>query len=397
MSRAIASLADVPNPLPASFLRGGTSKGIFISSHWLPKDRSLWDPIFLKIMGSPDPFGRQLDGIGGGISSLSKICVVGPPDQSHSGAQAQYTFAQIGIKDSVVDYSGNCGNLSSMIGVFALDQGICHPTSTRISHQGDRSLASVTSFNTNTQKLIETTFPVVSPQSPSPVLDLPQFQMAGVPGKASRIVLDFLYPSGARTGKLLPTGAPVDTLQLPGKAHILASLVDASNPTVFVHGSDVKTLTQTAALDYTSPPLLTLLEEIRQAGAIRMGLDPKAQAQPKIAVLSPAGDGSDPTDKADITVRALSMGVLHKAVPMTLGLCLGVAAGVPNTIPHKLLAASGTRTVTHGKEVSGEQIITISHPTGVVEVGAEFDSIGEVKSAKVFRTGRRIMRGEVYW
>jgi len=350
-------------------------------------------------MGSPDPFGRQLDGMGGGISSLSKICVVGPPESSYKGAQVQYTFAQIGVKDSVVDYSGNCGNLSSMIGVFALDSGICNSKSIRISREGDVPLGSVICFNTNTQKLIETTFPMASAESPNPVLDLPQFQMAGVPGKASRIVLDFLYPSGARTGKLLPTGSPVDKLELSGQKsqQVPASLIDASNPTVFVHEFDIKASLQTTVLDYTSTSLLELLEGIRQAGASRMGLDPTAQAQPKIAVLSSPAGASELPNKADILVRALSMGVLHKAVPMTLGLCLGVAAGVPNTIPYKILAESGARSANEDKPLPGEQIATLMHPTGVVEVGAEFDSNGEVKSAKVFRTGKRLMRGEVFW
>jgi 2-methylaconitate cis-trans-isomerase PrpF len=149
-------------------------------------------------MGSPDPnYGRQLDGMGGGISSLSKICVVGPPtaDQASQGIHAQYSFVQVGIQDRTIDYSGNCGNLSSMIGVFAVDEGLCKP---QAKDDGMIMTATVRSFNTNTHKIIDTTFPVT--HDGVPLLDLPQTSIAGVSGTASRIILDFVNPGGARTG-----------------------------------------------------------------------------------------------------------------------------------------------------------------------------------------------------
>ncbi|OJT06619.1 hypothetical protein TRAPUB_2525 [Trametes pubescens] len=200
------------NPLPVTFLRGGTSKGIFLRRSDLPEDPADWTPIFQGIMGSPDPqYRRQLNGMGGGVSSLSKICVVGPPSSPDrvSEVDVDYAFVQVGIDDGLLDLSGNCGNLSSMIGVFALDEGLCRP---RISDDGD-GLATVRSYNTNTSKIIDTTFPLsTSDEEPATVLDTPQVEMAGVPGNASRILLQFVNPAGARTGKLLPTGNAVDML-----------------------------------------------------------------------------------------------------------------------------------------------------------------------------------------
>ena len=263
--------------------------------------------------------GRQLNGMGGGVSSLSKICVVGPPTDPHaSSIDVEYTFVQVGIRDRSIDYSGNCGNLSSMIGVFALDEGICnHP---RLEH----STATIRSFNTNTSRLVNTTFPVsVTDGKCTPLLDLDQAAVAGVPGKASRIILDFVSPGGARTGKLLPTGQPIDTIQIETgdkPFQLRLSLVDATNPTVFIVLSDLRDilfLPDTSQIDFASPPILRILEVIRQQGAKLMSLDPSAQAQPKIAILS-SPSSTDPG--VDIFVHALSMGVLHKAVPMTVGL-----------------------------------------------------------------------------
>ncbi|KAL1949580.1 hypothetical protein VTO73DRAFT_8461 [Trametes versicolor] len=386
------------NPLPATFLRGGTSKGIFLRRSDLPEDPTEWTPIFQGIMGSPDPqYRRQLNGMGGGVSSLSKICVVGPPSSSDRASEVdvEYTFVQVGIDDGLLDLSGNCGNLSSMIGVFALDEGLCTP---RISDGAD-GLATVRSYNTNTSKIIDTTFPLsTSDGTPAAVLDTPQVQMAGVPGKASRILLQFVNPAGARTGKLLPTGNAIDTLDCTFLSdppfQISASLVDATNPTIFISSQD---LAHILGLDgqavtnthYTYPEVEAILECIRQSGAKRMGLDPYAKAQPKIAVLSErAADAED----ADIVIHAFSMGVLHKAVPMTVGLCLGVASGVKGTLAHDIVSRARS-----GREVGDGSMVRIRHPGGVVEVGADFAGDGTVLNAQVVRTGRRLMKGAVWW
>ncbi|KAI0359756.1 DUF453 domain-containing protein [Trametes cingulata] len=385
------------NPLPAMFLRGGTSKGIFLRRTDLPEDPNDWTPIFQGIMGSPDPqYRRQLNGMGGGVSSLSKICVVGlPSPERASEVDVEYTFVQVGIEDGTLDLSGNCGNLSSMIGVFALDEGLCSPRHV----EKEANLARVRSYNTNTDKVIDTTFPIsLSDGKQVAALDIPQVEMAGVPGKASRIVLQFVNPGGARTGKLLPTGSPVDVLEFENGSsvsQIPASLVDATNPTVFIASQHLSSLLgieggrESPGIQFTSPEVEAVLERIRQAGAVKMGLDPSAKAQPKIAVLSqPRSDAGD----TDIVIHALSMGVLHKAVPMTVGLCLGVASGVEGTLAQDIVTKARSRAgALHG------DMLRIRHPGGIVEVGADFAEDGAVLNAQVVRTGRRLMKGVVWW
>ncbi|KAJ6591652.1 PrpF protein [Mycena vulgaris] len=392
---SVSSTAHMQNPIPATFLRGGTSKGIFLHRAHLPTDRTEWSRIFLGIMGSPDKdYGRQLNGMGGGVSSLSKICVVSPASlaQQALGVAVEYTFVQVGVRDSSIDYSGNCGNLSSMIGVFALDEGICTPP------QPGATEMTVRSFNTNTQKIIDTTFPVANSVA---ALELPQASVAGVPGMASKIVMEFVQPAGARTGKLLPSGSPLDRLEIPASPSetrtLRVSYVDATNPTVFVGSGD---LSEFLAFDeYTkgsssvaAARVSDVLELIRQRGAERMGLDPSAQAQPKIAVLS-VPDQAELVQGVDIVVHALSMGVLHRAVPMTVGLCVGVAANVRDTLAWEIVEKA--RTARGGPPSEG--MVRIKHPSGVVDVGAEFSEDGTAKSAKVVRTGRRLMKGAVWW
>ncbi|TBU33385.1 PrpF protein [Dichomitus squalens] len=390
MMRARSLTQKVANPLPASFLRGGTSKGIFLKRSDLPESQDDWKPIFQGIMGSPDPhYRRQLNGMGGGVSSLSKICVVGPPSSAQSGVDVEYTFVQVGIEDGELDVSGNCGNLSSMIGVFALDEDLCTPRFNENS-----GLGTVRSYNTNTAKVIDTTFPLSSSHTAD--LERPEVEVAGVPGKASRIVLQFVDPGGARTGKLLPTGSPSDNLALEDTA-IPASFVDATNPTVFIAaehlagaiGLEHRELT---ADHLTRPDVEAVVERIRQAGAVRMGLDPSAKAQPKIAILNEPTSDKDLTDGVDVIVHAFSMGVLHKAVPMTVGLCLGVAAGVKGTLAHDILARARGR-----RGVAPEGMVRIRHPGGSVDVGAKFGDDGSVLNAQVVRTGRRLMKGVVWW
>ncbi|KAJ7597861.1 PrpF protein [Mycena floridula] len=387
------------NPLPSSFLRGGTSKGLFLKRSDLPEQVSDWNKIFLGLMGSPDPdHGRQLNGMGGGVSSLSKIVVIGEPtaEQKDLGIQVEYTFVQVGIRDSSLDYSGNCGNLSSMVGVFAVDQGLCEPG----MKEGNRG--TVRSFNTNTNKIIETTFPMAS--SGHPDLDLPEASVAGVPGTASQIILEFIQPGGARTGSLLPSKSPLDDLDISitfsQNNRFRGSLVDATNPTVFVAGEDLAKLpcfstTFTDTRSEIDPIGYEILELLRQAGSVKMGLTPVAQAQPKIAILSSPESDEDRDKGVDIVVHALSMGVLHKAVPMTVGLCLGVAANMKGTLAWDIVQKA--RSIRKESLSQSRDLVRIRHQSGIVDVGASFSPDGEVQSAKVVRTGRRLMRGEVWW
>ena len=394
-------IMKVPNPLPASFLRGGTSKGVYINRTHLPASQLHWDKIFLGIMGSPDPIhARQLDGMGGGVSSLSKVCVVGHPSQElrsrFPGLDVTYTFAQVGIRDGVVDYSGNCGNLSTMIGVFAMDDGICKPKDSSLRKDSETGVttATIRSFNENTSKLVDTTFPVRwkdQTKSWIPILDLDQASLAGVQGRASKIVLDFVSPGGAATGKLLPTGNPVDTLQISTPSTvslpIRASLVDATNPTVFITSRDlhgILGLPSEFTIDYSNPTVVDIVEIIRKAGAIKMGLDPSLQAQPKIAILSPPPDSD-----VDIGVHAFSMGVIHKACPATLALCLGVASKIKGSLAWDLVLPS--------QSGNPGSLVNLRHPSGDLTVGASIDASGKVLTARAVRTGRRLMTGSVWW
>lgn len=271
-----------------------------------------------------------------------------------------------------------------MIGAYALDEGL-------VDRRSGLDKRTVRSFNTNTQKIIDTTFPVDDDGRPQ--LDLLQASVAGVPGKASEILLDFVNPAGARTGKLLPTGTPVDRVSV-GTSAMSMSCVDATNPTVFVNADEVNSLFSLEGYIRGEKNALDeggrILEDLRREGARKMGLDPTAQAQPKIAMLSLP----EPEDDADIVVHALSMGVLHKAVPMTLGLCLGVAANVEGTIAHSIAqqARAGQR-----REFQDGGLVRIRHPGGTVDVGAEFADDGYVKSARVVRTGRILMKGTVFY
>ncbi|EJD07016.1 DUF453-domain-containing protein [Fomitiporia mediterranea MF3/22] len=403
-SRFMSTNGRISNPLPATFLRGGTSKGIYLRRDHLPSHQADWTPIFLGIMGSPDPdHGRQLNGMGGGVSSLSKICVVGPPsDELRSqDIDVEYTFCQVGIRDDTLDYSGNCGNLSSMIGVFAVDEGLCVP---RVATETP-NIGVVHAYNTNTRKQVDTSFPISSStmDGRTPVLDLPQVTMAGVPGMASRIDLHFVSPAGARTGKLLPSGNPVDTLtfsQSGNNYSIQASLVDATNPSVFIKSEDLMRILRPngKGLNYTDSLVEGFVEAIRQSGAQAMGLDAAAKAQPKIAVVDST---SSQAGYPCIMAHAYSMGVLHKAIPMTVGLCLGVTARIEGSLPWQLLANADRGTIgqkaRRGDETDTTDLVRIRHPSGEVDVGADFGHDGSVMSAKVIRTGRRLMKGVVWW
>jgi 2-methylaconitate cis-trans-isomerase PrpF len=376
------TLAEVPNPIPgAGFYRGGTSKGVFIHSQHLPESTELWPKIFMGVMGSPDPIHkRQLNGMGGGISSLSKAVVVSP--SLRKDIDCEYTFIQVGVGEEGLDFSGNCGNLSSIAGIFAVDAGICQP-----HKEMDGTRGRVRSWNTNTNKRIDTVFPLDSDGRPK--LDLDEVELAGVSGKASSIAMEFIDPAGAMTGKLLPTGNAVDVLQLPGEDLAEVSLVDATNPTVILPHHELRILLSLRPddpLDFSSKEALDALELVRTTSAKLMGLPP-APAQPKIVVIRPPQKGS--TSEEDLAVRALSMGVPHKAIPMTVGLCLGVAAQIKNTVVERMLRKSS-------KLSADRNNVVLRHPSGIVQVGAVWDG-NNVQAASVIRTGRRLMRGDVFW
>jgi len=364
----------------AVFMRGGTSNAVIFRREDLPSDRVDWDPIFTAALGSPDRNGRQLDGMGGGISSLSKVCVVGP--STRDDADLEYTFGQVPVDGTRVDYSGNCGNMSSAIGPFAVEEGMVHvdPLATGIR---------VRIFNTNTDRIIHATFPV---EDSLPVVS-GDLAIDGVAGTGAPIRLDFISPGGSKTGRLLPTGCAVDHLDVPGGS-IEASIVDASNPCVFIAAVSVGLVGNESPFELDGRiELLGRLEAIRRGAAVAMGLatDPAQtpSSVPKIAMVAPPLDGVTldgrtlAAEEVDVTVRMLSVGRPHRAVPVTGALCTAAAARVPGTLPHRMLGVpSGTG-------------IRVGHPSGVLLVDAVTTPDGGIESASLYRTARRMFEGNV--
>lgn len=373
------------NRIRAVFMRGGTSKAVMFRTEDLPQDRGAWDAIFLAVMGSPDPNGRQMDGMGGGLSSLSKVCIVGP--SSRDDADVDYTFAQVSVKTAHVDYGGNCGNMSSAIGPFAIEEGI-------VPCPADGE-AKVRIHNTNTGKIIVARFPVEGGELAS----TGDFALDGIAGTAAPIKLEFLEPGGAKTGTLLPTGSAVDLLDIPGLGPIGVSCVDAANPAVFVAASSLG-LTGTEMPDALEQDdeFLQHMEAIRCAASVRMALaaDLEAAAKlvsiPKVAIVMAPADA--PTlsgrvlaaDEYDIGIRMISAGQPHRAVPITGAICLAVAARIPETIPHQLCREA-------------DSSIRIGHASGttVVDASVTKGGTGALRAdyGAVFRTARRLFEGAV--
>lgn len=370
--------------IPAVFMRGGTSKGLIFHARDLPPPGADRDAVLLAAMGSPDPFRRQLDGMGGGASSLSKVCIVGPP--THPQADVDYTFGQVGIELGLVDYGGNCGNMSSAIGPFAVEEGL-------VPAPADGE-AVIRIHNTNTGKLITARFPV---RDGLPVTT-GDFALDGVAGTAAQVRLDFLAPGGSKTGALLPTGHAADRIDLPGLGPVEVSLVDAANPMVFISAQSLG-LTGTELPDEigSNTAVMTRLEAIRRRASVMMGLavDEAAAALlisiPKIVMLSPpqaavtlSGQQLG-TQDADITARALSAGQPHSAIPLTGALCLAAAIRVPGSVAARLAAGA-------------DGAIRIAHPSGTISVDAATetrDGQTLILHATVLRSARRLFEGRI--
>ena len=367
--------------IPAVFMRGGSSKGVFFHAKDLPQDRARQDPIFLSVLGSPDPYGRQLDGMGGGISSLSKAVIVGP--STHADADVDYTFAQVAVDRPLVDWSSNCGNLSSAVGPFAVDEGLVRAS------DGE---ALVRIHQVNTRRIIHARFPVRGRRAAV----AGDFAMAGVAGTGARIRLDFLAPGGGATGSLLPTGAVLDTLEHDGRRYA-ATMVDAANACVFLDAREIGlTGTESPEAIEANPATMALLDALRRNAAVRMGLcaTPEAAplAIPKVAVVAPAAayralDGAEHAAAAhDIAVRMISMERAHRAVPLTGGMALGVACRIAGTLPQAMAGAIA------------DDEVRVANPSGILSVGAEVsrrETGWFADSAVVFRTARRLMQGAV--
>ena len=373
--------------IPAVFMRGGTSNAIVFNAKDLPQDRSRWDEIFLAAIGSPDPYGRQLDGMGGGISSLSKVCVVGP--STRDDADIDYTFAQVAVKESKVDYSGNCGNMSSAMGPYAVDEGL-------VSATGKEALVRV--HNTNTRKIIWSRFAM---DQGSAAVD-GDLSIPGVAGTGSPVRLEFREPGGATTGKLLPTGRVADLLDVPGHGRFNVSMVDAANACCFVRADELGILgtEMPEALD-TDAALLERLQAIRLAASVAMGIaatqdDARAKrVVPFIGFVSEPQDGSTLTgeriarDAVDLTGRMISNGQPHRALPLTASLCMAVAARLEGSVVHAV-----TRRVS-----DAEAPIRIAMPSGVLTVAATVrmqNGAWFAEQGAFYRTQRRLFDGSVY-
>ncbi|KAF2724349.1 DUF453-domain-containing protein [Polychaeton citri CBS 116435] len=378
-----------PLSFPATFVRGGTSNGLVITRSCLPPattaqdEVAQWQPILSSAMGSPDPTGRQLDGLGSGISSTSKVCVIEP--SSRPDVDVEYTFVQVGIRDGRLDAAGNCGNMSSAVGPVALEEGLVPPGCVVEGGEGTGLVAKVRMLNRNTAKLIEATFDVEVGEGSGRARYQPAgaYAIDGVPGTGSRIMLSFLDPAGSKTGRALPTGNGVDELRLPDGSSVQASLVDVANPGVFVLAKDVglRGEERPETIEAESA-LMERLEEIRRAGATAMELNPDVQSIPKIVMLSPPSERLR-EQGVNIVCRALSMQQAHKAAPLTLALNLGAACRMPGTLP--AMAAV---------DAEGKESVVIAHASGKLEVGSVMQD-GQIKRALLHRTARVMMKGEV--
>jgi len=375
--------------LPAVFMRGGTSKAIVFHARDLPASRVEWEPIFLSVIGSPDPNMRQLNGMGGGVSSLSKVCVIGPP--THPDADVDYTFAQVLIDKARVDYNSNCGNMSSAIGPFAVDEGLVAKP-----RNGE---AVVRIHNTNTKKIIVSRFGMDGDEAAV----AGDMALDGVAGTGAPIRLEFMEPGGAKTGKLLPTGKAADILQVPRVGRMPVSMIDAANPCVFVPAEAIgATATEPPTEIEGNSQLMAKLEAIRRAASVAMGIAPDIEkagnlSVPIVAFVAPPVAMSVLSGRKlavgdmDIAVRMMSNGQAHRATPLTGALCLAVATRIPGSIPHEMAR----------RLAEGASQIRIGHASGVIVVDAR---IGQATGgqpyaeyAAVYRTARRLFDGRVHY
>ena len=369
--------------IPAAFYRGGTSKGVFFHERDLPSGRAARDEIFLAVIGSPDPYRRQLNGMGGGLSSLSKVVCIGP--STRDDADVDYTFAQIAVDRPAVDYATNCGNLSSAVGPFAIDEGLFTPGVVD-------GTAMVRLHNTNTGVVIHAAVPVAGGKAAV----TGDFEIQGVHGAGARIQLDYLSPGGATTGKLLPADEVVTELEVPGEGVLQVSLVDAATGMVFVTAEALGLKATETPEDIDSDAaLMARLDRIRRAAGVRMGLANRPEdvplTNPRIGMLAAptAFDAIDgrhiDADAQDITVRVLSMTNVHRVSPLTSALCLAAASRIEGTLVHSLARAR-----------AGD--LRIGTPSGVLPVGADVTRANggwHANYTRSYRTARRLMQGSV--
>ena len=378
--------------VPATYMRGGTSKGLFFNHADLPnaakQPGAARDALLQRVIGSPDPYEKQIDGMGGATSSTSKTVIVQASEKPDH--DVDYLFGQVAIDQDFVDWSGNCGNLSAAVGPFAIEQGLVDPA--RIPTNG---IAKIHIWQANIHKTIVAHVPI----SGGRVQETGDFELDGVTFPAAEVRLDFMQPVDTQNEALFPTGNVVDTLHVPGIGEFDASMINAGIPTIFINAD---------ALDYNGTELqadinadseaLARFEKIRTAGALAMGLIDTAeeaaarQHTPKVAFVSRAKSYTASSGKAvqeqdiDLLVRALSMGKLHHAMMGTAAVAIGAAAAIPGTLVN-LAAGGGDR-----------DHVVFGHPSGTLGVGAIAEQTSDgwtIRQASMSRSARILMEGAV--
>ncbi|EZQ04687.1 2-methylaconitate cis-trans isomerase PrpF [Acinetobacter sp. Ver3] len=380
--------------IPATYMRGGTSKGVFFNLNDLPKEAQVpgkaRDQILLRVIGSPDPYGKQIDGMGGASSSTSKTVILSKSAQSDH--DVDYLFGQVAIDRPFVDWSGNCGNLTAAVGSFAISNGLV--SAEKIPENG---ICTVKIWQVNIQKTIIAHVPITNGQ----VQETGDFELDGVTFPAAEVQIEFLDPAddGEDGAAMFPTGNVVDELEVPDIGRFQVTLINAGIPTIFMCASDLG-YEGTELQDHINNDVeaLAKFEKIRAYGAVKMGIiqhiDEAVQRQhtPKIAFVSAPKNYISSSGKAvhadeiDLTVRALSMGKLHHAMMGTAAVAIGTAAAIPGTLVN--LASGG------GEKKS----VRFGHPSGTLRVGAEAEKINDqwtVKKAIMSRSARVLMEGWV--
>ena len=391
----------MPQPqlrIPATYIRGGTSKGVFFRLQDLPESCQVpgraRDRLFQRVIGSPDPYSAHIDGMGGATSSTSKCVILSK--STRPDHDVDYLYGQVSINTDFVDWSGNCGNLSTAAGAFAIHAGLVDAS--RIPGNGTGSGTCVVRiWQANIGKTIIAHVPITNGQ----VQETGDFELDGVTFPAAEIVLEFMDPSddGDDGGAMFPTGNLVDTLDVPGVGSFPATMISAGIPTVFVNAADIGYQGTELREDINNDPAqLERFEKIRVAGALRMGLIQtpeealKRQHTPKIAFVSPPKSYTASSGKAieagdvDLLVRALSMGKLHHAMMGTCAVAIGTAAAIPGTLVN-LAAGGGER-----------EAVRFGHPSGTLRVGAQaqlVDGQWQVTKAVMSRSARILMEGWV--
>ncbi|MDP9891399.1 putative AcnD-accessory protein PrpF [Variovorax boronicumulans] len=391
-------MASVPQiKIPAVYMRGGTSKGVFFRLQDLPEPAQqpgpARDALLLRVIGSPDPYAKQIDGMGAATSSTSKTVILSR--SARPDHDVDYLFGQVSIDSAFVDWSGNCGNLSAAVGPFAIAQGLIDRA--RVPQNG---ICTVRIWQANIGKTIVAHVPIVEGE----VQETGDFELDGVTFPAAEVPLEFIDPAdegdGEGGGAMFPTGALVDDHEVPGVGTLKATLINAGIPTIFVNAADIGyTGTELQDAINSDAKALAMFETIRAHGAVKMGLikdiaeAAKRQHTPKVAFVAPPKDYTASSGKSvragdvDLLVRALSMGKLHHAMMGTAAVAIGTAAAIPGTLVN-LAAGGGER-----------QAVRFGHPSGTLRVGAEArkadDGEWVVTKALMSRSARVLMEGWV--